>query len=258
MPRLARIERPQQTSNRETLEQRPTDMMDPSLSRPLCTLTRAAATTVLALACAAPSAAQQTDTTTGVELDMGTPTDSAEDGLGETYILEVTGDWAVSCVRTTLEHDPCGLIQQLNDQSDNPVARIRLVNLPGDGQAAAGANIVTPLETLLSRQITLSVDGGVERRYGFTYCTQASCVANVGFTEAEVDQFRRGSAAQLTIFSLQAPDQPVTLSASLSGFTAGYARITELNALNAEAVAAARAAQAEEGADGVEEGAATE
>jgi len=214
----------------------------------------AVALTAMAL-CAVPAAAQDTTTDSEVQseagealdLDMGQPANAPDDGIGEPYLLDVSGDWQISCVRTQLEHDPCGMVQLLQDQSGNPVARIRLVNIPGGGQAAAGANIVTPLETLLSREIALSVDGGPERIYGFTYCTPSSCVANVGFTEAEVNEFRRGNTATITIYALQAPDVPVRLDVSLAGFTAGYARITELNELNAQAVAAARAAAGEAG-----------
>ena len=199
---------------------------------------------------ATPAPGAESDAAADLGLDMGTPTQggAAADAIGEAYLLDLSGDWQISCIRTELEHDPCGMVQLLEDDAGNAVARIRLVNIPGGGQAAAGANIVTPLETLLSRQITMSVDGGPDKVYGFTYCTPESCVANVGFTAQEVDQFRRGNAATITIYPIQAPDTPVTVRVSLAGFTAGYARITELNELNAQAVAAARAAAQSEGA----------
>jgi invasion protein IalB len=176
-----------------------------------------------------------------LDLDMGTPVEEdAGGGLGDAYVLEVSGDWEIRCVRTDLEHDPCALHQLLQDQQGNAVATIEVVDLPEGREAAAGATIVTPLETLLTRQITLSVDGGTARRYPFTFCTQAGCVARVGFTGPEVDAFRRGAVASLTIFPAGAPDTPVELDASLTGFTDGFARIEELNALNAEAAAAAQ------------------
>jgi invasion protein IalB len=182
------------------------------------------------------------DSTLGLDLEMGEPAEeSAEGELGQPYILEVSGDWEIRCVRTGLEADPCALYQLLNDQDGNSVATIEVVNLPDGAQAAAGATIVTPLETLLTRQITLSVDGGAGKRYPFNFCTTAGCVARVGFTEAEVNAFRRGAEAILTIVPAGAPETEVDLSVSLMGFTAGYTRITELNAANAEAIRAARA-----------------
>lgn len=193
----------------------------------------------VALASVAPLHAQ--DSSNNLGLDMGTPVAPTEqDLLGEPYVLEVSGDWEVRCVRTPLEHDPCALHQLLEDEQGNAVATIELVNLPGQGEAAAGATIVTPLETLLTQQITLSVDGGQGRRYPFTFCTQVGCVARVGFTGSDVDAFRRGANAQLAIVPASAPDQQVLLGVSLMGISAGYDRIVELNALNAEAVEAAR------------------
>ena len=197
---------------------------------------------VAALALAGPVAAQEGD----AALDLGTPVDdtAAQDPrLGEAYLLEVAGDWQIQCVRTELEHDPCALQQTLLDQGGNPTATIELFNLPEGSQAVAGATIVTPLETLLTRQVTLSVDGGQAKRYPFTVCTQSGCIARVGFTQADLDAFRRGAEAVMTIVPAGAPNTEVALPISLSGVTAGYDRITELNALNAEARAAARAAQ---------------
>ena len=177
------------------------------------------------------------------DLSMGEPVDAEGNRLGEEYILETSGDWSVVCVRTPLEHDPCALRQLLQDDAGNSVSTVEIVNLPPGRQAAAGATIMTPLETLLTQQVTLSIDGGAGKRYPFTFCTQSGCVSRVGFTEGEIDAFRRGNAARLSIVPAAAPDQRVEVTMSLSGFTAGFARIGELNALNAEAITAAQAAQ---------------
>lgn len=186
-----------------------------------------------------------------LQLDMGAPVEddggsAAETALGEPYIREVSGDWQIRCIRTQLEHDPCAMHQVLQDDQGNAVATIELVNLPEGQEAEAGATIVTPLETLLTRQLTLSVDGGQRRQYPFSFCTTQGCVARVGFTGPEIDTFRRGAVAQLVIYPAGAPETAVELDSSLSGFTAGYRRLEELNALNAEAVAAAREAQQQE------------
>ena len=112
----------------------------------------------------------------------------------------------------------------LQDQNGNNVAEISIFPLPEGGEAVAGATIVTPLETLLTRQITLSVDGGAAKRYPFTFCAEIGCVSRAGFVQEDVDAFRRGSEAELLIVPVAAPDQTVTLTISLSGFTAGFAR----------------------------------
>lgn len=188
--------------------------------------------------------AEGADTTEGNDLglSMGTPADAAEE-MGKTYVLDVSGDWEIHCIRTPLEADPCAMHQVLRDEAGNAVSTIELVNLDQGGQVAAGATIVTPLETLLTGQVTLSVDGGAGRKYPFNFCTPRGCVARVGFAQDDVERFKRGSAGQLSIVPLVAPDQKVDLVVSLSGFTAGFSRITELNAANAAAIEKAGAEQ---------------
>ncbi|MCL4188624.1 MAG: invasion associated locus B family protein [Rhodobacteraceae bacterium] len=138
------------------------------------------------------------------------------------YLAATHGDWQLVCLRTEEGDDPCELQQLLSDAEGNPVARVNLFPLPAGRQAAAGATIVTPLETLLTEQITIRVDTGQAKRYPFTWCAPVGCIARVGFTAAEIEAFRRGRAASVTIVAVAAPDQPVTLTMSLAGFTAGY------------------------------------
>lgn len=192
------------------------------------------------LGTATPLFAQQSDAPAAPAGETGT--DAAPvDGLGQPYILELSGDWQIVCVRTELEHDPCSMGQDLLDPGGSQVAQLRVINLPPGSPTAGAVNLSTPLATLLSRQVTLSVDGTPANQYGFTYCTEAFCLSSFGLSEEDINAFRRGATAEWTIFSVQAPDVPVTLTSSLSGFTAGFQRIAELNALNAQAAEAARA-----------------
>ncbi len=142
---------------------------------------------------------------------------------GQFYVLQVHDDWKIRCVKTAEgQSDPCQLYQLLLDDNGNPVAEISIYPLPEGGRAAAGANIVAPLETLLTEQLTLSVDGGQGRRYPFTFCNQGGCVSRVGFTAEEIAQFKRGNGAQIRMVPAAAPDQEVILTMSLAGFTAGF------------------------------------
>ncbi len=163
------------------------------------------------------------ETAAGIDdLSMGTAVDDAP-AFGTPYIRELSGDWSVRCI--TAEQgvdDPCQLYQLLFDADGNSVAEFSMFPLPTGGQAAAGATIVVPLETLLTEQITLSVDGASKRRYPISFCNTSGCVARVGFTSDEVNQFKRGNAALMRIVPAGAPDQEVNLTISLSGFTAGY------------------------------------
>ena len=172
------------------------------------------------------------------DLSMGEAADAAagEPQVGQPYVREEFGDWALRCMKTEDGNDPCQLYQLLQDDEGNAVAEISMFPLPEGQEAVAGAEIVAPLMTLLTENLTMSVDGANGRRYPFSFCNAAGCVARVGFTAAEVDQFRNGNAGLLSLVPAMAADQHVDLAISLSGFTAGY-----------EAVVAAAAARATSG-----------
>lgn len=161
------------------------------------------------------------------DFDMGTEvaTPNAPDAnaVGTPYIREEFGDWALRCLNAEEgQDDPCQLYQLLNDAEGNSVAEISMFPLPAGGRAAAGATIVVPLETLLTEQLQITVDGSASRSYEFTFCNRAGCVARIGFTTEEINQFKRGSKATMRMVPAAAPDQEVALDISLSGFTAGF------------------------------------
>lgn len=167
--------------------------------------------------------AADTATDPAADLALGEPVDGGEPRVGEPYTREEFGGWSLRCLRAAEgEADPCQLYQLLLDAEGNSVAEISLFPLPDGSRAAAGATIVAPLETLLTEQITIAVDGTAARRYPFTFCNGAGCVARVGFTAEEVAQFKAGSTATMRIVPAVAPDSEVVLTISLVGFTAGY------------------------------------
>lgn len=161
------------------------------------------------------------------DLSMGT---STEPTVGQTYVREEIGDWSLRCVRTEDGSDPCQLYQLLKDGEGNSVAEVSLFPITDGGPAAAGATIITPLETLLTEQVRIAVDSGPVKQYPFSFCSQIGCFARVGFTGEEVEGFRRGNAATITIIPAAAPTQRVDLTMSLSGFTAGFEAVTAANA----------------------------
>jgi invasion protein IalB len=199
----------------------------------------------LALGLASPLMAQDApaaDTpTTDTPAVADTATDTtAENLIGTDYVAATHGDWEVQCVHSPSGADPCQLYQLLKDADGNAVAEISLFGL-GEGQpAAAGATIVTPLETMLTQMVSISFDGADPRRYPFTFCAQIGCVSRVGFTAEEVAMMKSGKSALLSVVPMIAPDQTVDLTISLIGFTAGYDAVNAANVL-ADAAAAAEA-----------------
>lgn len=156
---------------------------------------------------------------------------NGEEAIGTTYRAAEHGDWEMRCIRAPEgQSDPCNLYQLLTDTDGNDVAEISLFPLPDGGQAVAGATIVTPLETLLTEQVTIVVDSGTAKRYPFTFCAPIGCFSRIGLTDSDVAAFKAGRAATLSIVPFGAPDQRVTLDISLTGFTAGYDAVSAANA----------------------------
>lgn len=187
-----------------------------------------------------PAAPAEGDAATASGLSMGQelnadgqPAQAPADGVGQPYVAATHGDWEQKCIKTADGKDPCQIYQLLKDAEGNSVAEVSMFALPAGQEAAAGATIIVPLETLLTAQLTIKVDSGAAKRYPFTWCSPIGCVARVGFTAAEVAGFKKGNKATLTIVPVVAPDQKVDLDMSLSGFTAGYDAVSAHNAANA-------------------------
>jgi len=160
-------------------------------------------------------------------LSMG-EAEEDEDGPGSGYLAATHGDWEVRCIRIPDDIDPCQMYQRLFTEDGEAVAEIVMFNLPPGSEAVAAAEIVTPLGTILTQQISMSVDGGQVRRYPFRFCDPMGCVAQIGFTEAEVQGFRRGRVANMVIAHLSL-EEPFNVPISLMGFTASFDQVSASN-----------------------------
>lgn len=170
----------------------------------------------------AAAAAEAPATGTPIEPSLGTEVTTPELQPGQAYLGEKHGDWEMKCLNNPDGQDPCLMSQLLKDGAGNSVADVSIERLPEGGKAVAVSSVAVPLETLLTQQLTMSVDGSKTRRYPFAFCTQQGCVAHIGFTAAEVASFKKGAKATITIVPAQAPDQKVNLDMSLTGFTAAF------------------------------------
>lgn len=172
-------------------------------------------------------------------LSLGTEAGTGAPKVGDTYAAARYDSWEQRCVKTATGTDPCQLYQLLKDSNGNAVAEISLFPLPPGGEAAAGATVVTPLETLLTSDLTFAVDAGTPKRYPFSFCSQIGCISRVGFTADEVTAMKKGTKATVSIVPVVAPNQTVALEVSLKGFTAGFDAVTAANAALQSAAAPA-------------------
>lgn len=171
--------------------------------------------------------AAETGANTAAGTDLSTGIAESAEGIGQTYVDGSFGDWEMRCIRTESGNDPCQLYQLLVDGNGNSVAEINLFVVNGNPEIAAGATIVTPLETLLTANLRLAVDSGEAKVYPFSFCRTIGCFSRIGLTGDEIAGFRKGASARVLIVPAAAPDQTVELKASLSGFTAGWNALVE-------------------------------
>lgn len=144
--------------------------------------------------------------------------------LPDNLEIETHGAWELRC---EVGGGACFIYQLANDPNGNPVAEITMIQLPEGSEAAAGATAITPLGTMLTAGFVLQIDNGQARQYPFTWCTRSGCFARFGLTTAEINAMKAGAVARSQIVSASAPDQPVILEMSLTGFTAAWNALAE-------------------------------
>lgn len=149
----------------------------------------------------------------------------ADAQTGQPYTLGTFEDWNVRCVRVESgQPDPCEMNQLLSTQDGNPTAEINLFPIDRDG-VPAGATVITPLQTLLTENLSMTIDAGQTKTYPFRLCTRQGCVVQLGLTADEVARMKAGTQAVISIVPAAAPDQQVDLTVSLAGFTAAFAML---------------------------------
>ncbi|KUJ81852.1 invasion associated locus B family protein [Ruegeria profundi] len=162
---------------------------------------------------------------------QGTETAPAENGLdlgttgprvGEQFVRETSGDWEISCIKAQTGEDPCAMVQILNGQQGEPLAEVTIGKLPEGGAAVAWANVIVPLETLLQAQLALSIDGAPRKLYNYHHCVPVGCIAQLGFSQPEIEAMKSGSKAVVSLVPARFPDQVLQMDMSLNGFTAAF------------------------------------
>ncbi len=143
-------------------------------------------------------------------------------GSTQSYVAATFGSWEQHCISTNDGVDPCQLYQLLMDAQGAPVSEISVFALPPGKEAAAGATVIAPLETLLTESLTIAIDG-TSKIYPFSYCTLTGCVSRVGFTGIELEKLIRGAKVTLTVVPAAEREKRVTLDVSLLGFSTGFA-----------------------------------
>lgn len=156
--------------------------------------------------------------TQGTTLDEQFPVGGVQQQPQE-VVRATHGDWQIRCAGET---DNCFMYQLLLNAEGTPVAEFSLIKLPVGSEAVAGATVVAPLGTLLTRGLTMVVDENEATTYPFSWCTPPGCFARFGLTDLLVEGMRSGSELKVIVFSIAQTQVPVEATASLNGFTAAF------------------------------------
>ncbi len=145
--------------------------------------------------------------------------EKAELQIGAPYLKEEHGAWTIRCTRAPLgQADPCDMFQVLKNSEGGPVAEVMVQPAGENGGTMV---IAVPLGTFLPAGVKIGIDGNELGSIPFITCTR-TCVSRVTLKEAELQAFKNGNVAQLTLSAADAPQVPVSVDASLTGFTAAF------------------------------------
>ncbi len=168
----------------------------------------------------------------GTAQAQSTPSAPSTEGQGQGQAPNVTTtrfkNWAMSC-RDGEEGGPrqCSIFQRLVVQDTEQVAlNIAVGYLRGNQGGQTPVAILTfPLGIYLPGGARLQVDSTEPLELPIERCFRRGCQTGFAFDEQRIAQFKAGSTASVKI--MQARDQEIDLTVSLSGFSAAFAALAE-------------------------------
>lgn len=155
-------------------------------------------------------------------LSLGKPLETIREP-GEIYLAGNKGDWNVRCVTANPgEIDKCEIQQLLFLNENSPIADISIFKLPDGERAVAAANVMVPLETLLTKKFRFAFSEEAVKEFPYSFCNQNGCLVRMGLLEEDIEAMKKGSSSELSITHISSPEASINLSLSLNGFTAAF------------------------------------
>ena len=156
------------------------------------------------------------------ELSLGKPLETLRKP-GDIYLAGNKGDWNVRCVTGNPgEKDKCEIQQLIFLNEDTPIADISIFKLPEGEIAIAAANVMVPLETLLTKNFRFAFSKETVKEFPYSFCNQNGCLVRMGLLEEDIEALKKGKSAELVITHISSPDTSIELDLSLNGFTAAF------------------------------------
>ena len=155
-------------------------------------------------------------------LSLGKPLETIREP-GEIYLAGNKGDWNVRCITGNPgESDKCEIQQLLFLNENTPVADISIFKLPEGERAVAAANVMVPLETLLTKKFRFAFSEGSVKEFPYSFCNQNGCLVRMGLLEEDIEAMKKGSYSELSITHISSAEASINLKLSLNGFTAAF------------------------------------
>ena len=141
-------------------------------------------------------------------------------------VVATHGAWDVRCAEAGQKI--CVMSQTGKDGSGNQVLEMQLRKLEGatapDGTPVPAAmQIVTPLGVLLPAGVRIKIDAKQERAAPYQVCTPEGCVIRQPLSADFLAELKAGANATVTVVAV--PQQQVTATVSLMGFTKAFSAL---------------------------------
>ena len=105
---------------------------------------------------------------------------------------------------------------------DTPIAEISLFKLPAGEIAIAAANVMVPLETLLTNKFRFAFSEELVKEFPYSFCNKNGCLVRMGLLEEDIEAMKRGANSEISITHIANPKSAINLTLSLNGFTAAF------------------------------------
>ena len=155
-------------------------------------------------------------------LSLGKPLETIRKP-GEIYLAGNKGDWNVRCITGNPgDIDKCEMQQLIYLNENTPIADISIFKLNPGEIAVAAANVMVPLETLLTKKFRVAFSEDNVKEFPYSFCNNNGCLIRMGLKKEDVEAMKNGSASKLSITHISDPNAAINLNLSLEGFTAAY------------------------------------
>ena len=155
-------------------------------------------------------------------LSLGKPLETLREP-GEIYLAGNKGDWNVRCITGNPgKADRCEIQQLLFINENTPIADISIFKLPAGEIAVAAANVMVPLETLLTKKFRIAFSEESKKEFPYSFCNKNGCLVRMGLLEEDIEAMKKGASSEISITHISKPDSAINLSLSLDGFTAAF------------------------------------